>query len=287
MATVATPLPVMVMAELLGVPPTDHAQFKQWSDQRARALEPTITARERQVAVQAARAFDAYFRKVIDTQRALPGETLLHRLLAAEEAGDTLAPHELLVMLRLLLMAGNETTTNLIGNGMLALLRHPEQLQALQEQPQRLPAAIEELLRYDTPVQVDFRTILDPVEFAGRLFQRGQGVLLMLGAANRDPDVFPRPDHLDMTRTAASHLAFGRGIHYCLGAALARLEGRIVFETLFERFGDLRLLTAEPPFKDHMVLRGLTTLPLSARPRSPAGTARLTDRRHGRSGNDS
>jgi cytochrome P450 len=184
---------------------------------------------------------------------------------AAEEAGDTLTPHELLVMLRLLLIAGNETTTNLIGNGLLALLRHPAQLQALRDDPSLMPAAVEELLRYDGPVQVDGRTAMEDVELKGRHIQQGQSVVLLIGAANHDPDVFRHPEQLDITRKDGSHLAFGRGIHHCLGAALARLEGRIAFEALLARFPNLHLLTDHPPFKDQAVLRSLQSLPVSAR----------------------
>jgi cytochrome P450 len=276
--TIAYPLPVIVMAELLGVPPEERAQFKMWSDQRARVLEPTITARERQHAIQAARAFDAYFRDVIEARRKGPRDDLISTLVAIEEAGDTLSPYELLIMLRLLLIAGNETTTNLIGNGMLALLRHPEQLQMLKENPSLIPSAIEELLRYDTPVQLDGRTIMEDMDFKGRPWQRGQGVVLLLGSANRDPEVFHDPDRLDITRNEASHIAFGRGIHHCLGAPLARLEGRIAFEALLERFSDIRLLNEQPSFKDNVVLRGLKTLPLRAIGSQPANAGRLATR---------
>jgi cytochrome P450 len=276
--TIAYPLPVIVMAELLGVPPAERAQFKKWSDQRARVLEPTITPRERQDAIQAAKAFDAYFRDVIEARRMVPRDDLISTLVAIEEAGDTLSPYELLIMLRLLLIAGNETTTNLIGNGMLALLRHPEQIQTLQEDPSLIPSAIEELLRYDTPVQLDGRTIMEDMDFQGRPLQKGQGVVLLLGSANRDPEVFRDPDRLDVTRNEASHIAFGRGIHHCLGAPLARLEGRIAFEALLERFSDINLLTEQPSFKNNVVLRGLKTLPLSARAGRPAGIGRLATR---------
>jgi cytochrome P450 len=263
--TIAYPLPVIVMAELLGVPPEDRDQFKVWSNQRARTLEPTMTARERQDALRAAQEFDAYFLKIIEARRVAPQDDLISTLAAAEEAGDTLSQSELLVMLRLLLVAGNETTTNLIGNGMLALLRHPDQLQALRDDSGLMASAIEELLRYDAPVQVDGRTVMEDVEIDGHRLTRGQGVVLLIGSANHDPDVFSHPERLDITRDEASHIAFGRGIHHCLGAPLARLEGRIAFAALLQRFADLRLLTDHPPFKDNVVLRGLQTLPVSAK----------------------
>jgi cytochrome P450 len=264
--TIAYPLPVIVMAELLGVPPQDRAQFKIWSEQRARALEPTIKPHEIQAAIQAGNALDAYFLGIINARRQEPRHDLISALVAVEEAGDQLTERELLVMLRLLLVAGNETTTNLIGNGMLALLQHPEQLQRLRDQPDLMPSAVEELLRYDTPVQVDGRTVLEDMEIRGRQVKKGQGVILLLGAANHDAEVFTHPERLDITRRQASNISFGRGIHHCLGAPLARLEGRLAFAALLERYSDLRLLTAQPSFKDNIILRGLRTLPVGATP---------------------
>lgn len=263
--TIAYPLPVIVMAELLGVPPKDRAQFKYWSDRRARALEPTLTQSERQAAIQAAVELDAYFLGIIQERRAEPRNDLISTLVAVEEQGDKLTQSELLVMLRLLLVAGNETTTNLIGNGLLALLLHPEQMQALRDTPSLMESAIEELLRYDTPVQVDARTALEDTELRGRHITSGQGVVLLLGAANRDADVFSNAEQLDITRDEASNISFGRGIHHCLGAPLARVEGRIAFEALLERFTDLRLLTQRPTFRDNLVLRGLITLPVGGK----------------------
>src|SRR5919201_4697722 len=264
METLATPLPVIVMAELLGVPPEDRARFGHWSHQRARVLEPSISERERRAAVKAAQQFDVYFFRIIKQRRAEPRDDLISALVAAEAAGDQLTQDELLVMLRLLLVAGNETTTNLIGNALLALIRHPDQLQLLRQNPSLMTSAVEELLRYDSPVQVDGRTALEAVEIGGRHIQKGQGIVALIGAANRDPEVFRDPERLDITRREASSLAFGRGIHHCLGAPLARLEARIAFETLLERFAEIRLLTEHPPFKDNVVLRGLKALPVAA-----------------------
>jgi cytochrome P450 len=255
------------MAELLGVPSQDRAQFKIWSNQRARALEPTIKPHEVQDAIRAGNALDAYFQDIINARRKEPHQDLISSLVDTEESADALSQHELLVMLRLLLVAGNETTTNLIGNGMLALLQHPEQVQLLRDTPSLMPAAVEELLRYDPPVQVDGRTVLEDVEIVGRQVRKGQGVVVLIGAANHDPEVFTSPERLDITRKEASNVSFGRGIHHCLGAPLARLEGRIAFEALLERFVDIRLGTDRPSFKDNIVLRGLKTLPLRATPR--------------------
>ena len=263
MEALAYPLPVIVMAELLGIPPEDRAKFKLWSDLRARVLEPTIKPDEIQKANQATYALDDYFREVIRERRAHPRDDLISTLILAEEAGDKLTSNELLVMLRLLLIAGNETTTNLIGNGMLALLRHPAQLQLLRNQPDLMENAVEELLRFDTPVQVDFRIARADLEFGGRGIRAGQGVIILLGAANHDPAVFPEPERLDITRRNASHLAFGRGLHFCLGAPLARVEARAAFAGLLERFPKLDLLNPRPAFKDNVVLRGLRELRLS------------------------
>jgi cytochrome P450 len=262
--TLAYPLPVIVMAELLGIPPQDRAQFKRWSDQRARALEPNITPREIQEANRAAHELDDYFCGVIKARRLEPRDDLISTLVATDEAGDRLTQDELLVMLRLLLIAGNETTTNLIGNGMLALLRHPDQLQKLRAHPDLMDTAVEEMLRYDTTVQVDFRSALEDVDLGGQRIIRGQGIMLLLGAANHDPEVFHAPEQFDITRREASHLSFGRGVHHCLGAPLARTEARLAFTGFLERFSDIRLLTEHPPFKDNVVLRGLRSLPIGA-----------------------
>lgn len=262
MAVLASPLPVIVMATLLGIPTQDRAQFKHWSDRRSRLLEPTLTAPELREANLAAHAMDAYFREIIAQRRLAPQDDLISTLVAAEEAGEKLTLDEVLVMLRLLLIAGNETTTNLIGNGMLALLRHPEQLQLLRETPALMEQAIEELLRYDTPVQVDARNVREDVDIGGRHMTKGQGIVLLLGAANHDAEVFSHPERLDLTRREAPHLSFGRGVHYCLGAPLARLEARLTLTALLQRFPSLQLQTDAPCFKDNVVLRGLRTLPL-------------------------
>ncbi len=261
---VAHPLPVIVIAEMLGVPPEDRAQFRVWSDRRARVIEPTISAREREVAAAAAEALDAYFRPIIAARRAAPQDDIVSALAHAEEEGDTLTEREMLTMLRLLLVAGNETTTNLIGNGMLALLRHPDQLTKLRDDPSVIPSAVEELLRFDSPVQTDFRRTIADREVNGFPVQRGQNIVLLIGTANRDPAMFEDPNRLDVGRRECHHLSFGRGIHHCLGAPLARLEGRIVLEMLLERFSSIGLRTDRPVFRNSIVLRGLQSLPVRA-----------------------
>ena len=262
MQTVAQPLPVIVIAEMLGIPPEDRTQFKIWSDQRARTLEPSIDARERALADAANKALNDYFRPIIEERRAAPQDDIVSALAQAEEEGDRLTELEMLNMLRLLLIAGNETTTNLIGNGVLALLRHPDQLQRLRDDPSLIPLAVDELLRFDSPVQTDFRRALEDCEVNGFPLKKRDNIVLLLGAANRDPDVFDEPDRLDVDRGDRSHLSFGRGIHHCIGAPLARLEGRIVLEMLLERYSQINLRGEQPRFRNSIVLRGLESLPV-------------------------
>ena len=262
MQAVAWPLPVMVIAEMLGIPADDRAQFRIWSAQRARLLEPTISRRERRAGGAASRAFDAYFRPIIEERRAEPRDDIVSALVRAQDEGTQLSERETLNMLRLLLVAGNETTANLIGNGVLALLRHPEQLQRLREDPSLIPRAVEELLRFDAPAQADFRRVLADCEVSGYPLRKRDNVLLLLGAANRDPEVFEHPDQLDVGRDQGSHLSFGSGIHHCLGAPLARLEGRIVLEMLLDRFKSMSLLGDRPQFRRGLLLRGLRSLPV-------------------------
>lgn len=266
MTAVANPLPVIVIAEMLGVPPEDRARFKDWSDRRARLLEPILTAQERERAAAAGDALDAYFIPIIEARRREPQDDIISALAMAEEEGDSLTEREMLLMLRLLLVAGNETTTNLIGNGVLALLRHPEQLALLREDPGRIPAAVEELLRFDTPVQLDVRGVVADCEMNGFPLRQGDAAVLAIGAANRDPDVFDAPERLDVLRSTGSNLSFGRGIHHCLGAPLARLEGRIALEMLLERYSSLKLLADRPAFRRGIVLRGLESLPVAGVP---------------------
>ena len=260
MHAVARPLPVIVIAEMLGVPPEDRERFRIWSTQRARLLEPMISPREREAGEAASKAFDAYFRPIIKARRTEPRDDIVSALARAEDDGGRLTERETLNMLRLLLSAGNETSANLIGNGVLALLRHPEQLQRLRNDPSLIPAAVEELLRFDSPVQADFRRVLADCEVNGFALRKRDNVVLLLGAANRDPDVFEDPDRLDIGRSQGSHLSFGRGIHHCLGAPLARLEGRIVLEMLLDRFPQIGLLQKRPRFRKGIVLRGLQSL---------------------------
>jgi cytochrome P450 len=258
----ATPLPVIVIAEMLGVPPADRVQFKAWSDDLGEGLEPLLSQEQLRRANAAARALLDYFRGIIAECRRAPREDLLSALVAAEEAGDRLSEQELLSMCVLLLGAGNETTTNLIGNGTLALLRHPDQLAKLKARPELIEGAIEELLRYDSPVQMTSRLAAADLEIDGVPVKQGTMVVGMLGAANHDPAVFPEPERLDIERAGGRHLSFGQGIHYCLGAPLARVEGAIAIRALVARTNNLHL-AGTPRWRDTLVLRGLRSLPVA------------------------
>ena len=259
----AYPLPVTVIAELLGVPAEDWPRFRAWSAALVASLDPMSARDDRSVAamLEAREALGAYLSEVIALRRREPGEDLISGLLSVEESGEGLSHLELVVMANLLLVAGHETTVNLIGNGVLALLRHPEQLALLRERPEIVGSAVEELLRWDSPVQLTARVALQPVELGGQLVEPGELVLALLGSANRDGDQFCDPDRLDLTRDPNPHLSFGRGIHFCLGAPLARLEAQIAIGALVSRFPRLRLAGAVRR-RPTVTLRGLSRLPL-------------------------
>jgi cytochrome P450 len=204
-----------------------------------------------------------YFRGLIAERRAAPRADMLSDLIAAEEAGDTLTENELLATCILLLVAGHETTVNLIGNGTLALLRHPAELRRLRENPGLIGSAVEELLRYDGPVQRTSRVPGEAVTIGGRTIDQGELVLPFIGAADRDPAQFPDPDILDIGRADNRHIAFGWGIHFCLGAPLARLEGQIAINALLQRLPKLALATDRPQYRQSLTLRGLQALPVA------------------------
>jgi len=204
-----------------------------------------------------------YFRQLIAQRRSSPRDDLLSGLIAAEEAGDKLSETELLATCILLLVAGHETTVNLIGNGTLALLRHPEQLRRLREDPGLIGSAVEELLRYDGPVQRTARIPSEDLTIAGHTIPKGDMVLPFIGAADRDPAQFPDPDRLDLGRADNRHIAFGWGIHFCIGAPLARVEGQIAIATLVRKLPKLALASEKPEHRLSLTLRGLKTLPVS------------------------
>ncbi len=262
----AYPLPVIVICEMLGVPVEDRDRFKEWGLDIARGLDGIMLPADSEVIRRshASRsAIGAYFRELIAERRAAPRADLLSALIAAEEAGDKLSENELVATCILLLIAGHETTVNLIGNGTLALLRHPDQLRRLREDPGLIGSAVEELLRYDGPVQRTARVLSDDVTVGGRTIPKGGMVMPFIGAADRDPAQFPDPDRLDIARADNRHIAFGWGIHFCLGAPLARVEGQIAINTLVERLPGLALATDIPQFRQSLTLRGLTSLPVS------------------------
>jgi len=263
MAVLAEPLPVMVICDLLGVPSGDWEQFKPWSTAIARMLDPDADEAQLQHAIPAVVGFVDYFRELIEKRRTRLRDDVLSALVAAESEGDRLSLPELFAMVILLFIAGHETTTNLIGNGTLALLRNPDQFAALCADPSLAAAATEELLRYDPPVQVTARTATADLEVNGIPLARGESVVLGLASANRDPRFVADPDQLRLARGAPTHLAFGHGMHHCLGAPLARMEGQIVFATLARRFPRMCLATEDPPYREHFVLRGLASLPVS------------------------
>jgi hypothetical protein len=258
----AYPLPVIVIAEMLGVPAEDREQFKRWSDE-AVASFGAISVEGMRRSLNAFKQLRAYFERVVEERRREPREDLLTALVVAEQEGDKLTMDEVYSTCILLLVAGNETTTNLIGNGLLALLRQPDQLDLLRDDPSLMESAIEELLRYDSPVQATSRFALEDVELDGHVLKGGQQAIVLLGAANRDPEQFDRPDEVDITRKDNRHVAFGHGIHYCLGAPLARLEAPAAFHALLERFPNLRLADKRPEPGDNIILRGLKTLPVA------------------------
>jgi cytochrome P450 len=258
----ASPLPVAIIAEMLGVAVEDRERFRHWSNEAVRLLGDG-TRDDRRRALVALDEMRAWLAGEIEGRRQTPRDDLLSGLVAAEEAGDRLTTSELFATCVLLLVAGNETTTNLIGNGVIALLRNPEQLALLRREPQRIAAAIEELLRYDSPVQLTSRLVLEKSELSGHRFQPGQQIVLLLAAGNRDAARFPDPDRLDVCRDDVRPLSFGHGIHYCLGAQLARLEAAVAFEKLLPRFPNLRFGRTDIVWGDNTVLRGPRVVPLA------------------------
>ncbi len=262
----AYPIPVTVICLMLGVPVEDRERFKQWGLDIARGLDAIMLPPDSEVArrsMVSRLALAEYFRELIAERRATPRADVLSGLIAAEEAGDRLSEHELLATCILLLIAGHETTVNLIGNGTLALLRHPDQLRLLRERPALIGGAVEELLRFDGPVQRTARIPSADITIDGRTIPKGDLVMPFIGAADRDPAQFPDPDRLDITRADNRHIAFGLGIHFCLGAPLARVEGQIAINTLLRRLPRLALATERPVFRQSLTLRGLESLRVS------------------------
>jgi cytochrome P450 len=263
----AYPLPVRIICDLLGVPAEDQDRFKDWSAALARGLDPDflLSAGERQSRMEAVLSFAAYFFELLADRRAHPGDDLLSQLARAEAEGDRLNEGELLSTCILLLVGGHETTVNLIAGGVLALLQAPDQLVRLRDDPGLTRPAVEELLRYVSPIQWTGRALLDDVEVAGTVLPKGAFVVTLLGSANRDAEAFADPARLDLSRSDNRHLGFGFGVHHCLGAPLARLEAGVALPALLSRAPGLALATDTIRWRENVVLRGLVDLPVSLR----------------------
>ncbi len=261
----AAPLPAIVTAEMLGVPAADCDQLKAWSADFAEVLgnfqhNPDRAARTVQCVVE----MTAYFRKAIQDQKQHPREGLINSFINAEIDGDRLTEEEIIANCIVTMVGGQETTTNLIGNGILSLLRHPDQMQRLRDDPSLVPSAVEELLRFESPSQHTARICPEDIELGGKLIRKGQAVIAVMAAGNRDPERFDDPDRLDIARPDNRHLAFGWASHFCFGAALARIEGQLTFEAIARRTADLRFETDQPlVWRENLGLRGLISLPVT------------------------
>lgn len=263
LATVLEPLPVTVIAELLGIPEADRHLLRPWSAEICLMYELNPSEDYARRAVRASVEFGDYLRDLSRARRANPGSDLISALAEVVEAGDRLTEDELIGTCVLLLNAGHEASVNGSGNGWWALFRNPDQLARLRADHSLLPTAVEELLRYDTPLQLFERWVLEDSEICGVQVPKGAELGLMFGSSNRDPDAFERPEALDLSRDPNPHISFGAGVHFCLGAPLARLEMQIAFETILRRMPHLELL-AEPEWKPTYIIRGLKSLPVRA-----------------------
>jgi cytochrome P450 len=265
---IAYPLPVRIICEMMGVPAHDVQRFSSWSQVLARSLDPDflLSDQDRQERLDALGGFAMYFFELLADRREHLGDDLLSQLVMAEDGGDTLSEGELLSTAILLLVAGHETTVNLLAGSILALLNSPDQKELLVQDPSLARNAVHEFMRFVSPVQLTGRAMLDDIEVAGTTLPKGSFVIMLLAAANRDPDVFADPNRLDIKRNDARHLGFGFGLHHCLGAPLARLEAEVVLPMLFSRTKDIRLLTPKPRYRDNVVLRGLAKLPIELTP---------------------
>ena len=274
----AEPLPVIVIAEMLGIPPDDRILFKRWSDRIVKSADDIFAERERLELGEGdgmppwiADEMGPYLLEITARRRREPRDDLISALLAAELDGERLSDADLLSFTWLLLVAGNVTTTNLITNAIHTLLRHPRELRKLRDDLSLLPSAIEEVLRYRSPVQFMFRIAVRDVEMGGRTIKAGARVIALIGSANRDGAKFPHPSRFDITRSPNPHLGFGQGIHYCLGAPLARLEAKVALPLLLERLPNLRRAGRRPLLPaEGLILHGVRSLPLRFTPGSPS-----------------
>jgi pimeloyl-[acyl-carrier protein] synthase len=263
-ADLAAPLPAIVTAEMMGLPTSDANQLKDWSADFAEVLgnfqhNPDRASRT----LKCVEEMTSYFRDAINQIRMEPRGGLINALLKAEIDGDRLTEEEVIANCIVTMVGGQETTTNLIGNGVLTLLRHPDQLERLRSDLTLIPSAVEELLRYESPSQHTARICREDTELGGKLIRKGQAVIAVMGAGNRDPERFPDPDRLDLGRTDNRHLAFGWASHFCFGAPLARIEGQLTFEALVRRTSNLAVEPGPLVWRDNLGLRGLTSLPVT------------------------
>ncbi len=263
-ADLAYPLPAMVNAEMLGLPPADWRQLIQWSGIFAEVLGNFQYSPNRaRLVLHSLEEMSAYFLAAVLDYQKHPREGLIGAFVAAEVDGDRLTEEEVVANAILTMVGGQETTTNLIGNGLLTLLRHPDQLEMLRADMSLMPSAVEELLRYESPSQQTTRLAPEDTELGGKLVRKGQTVMVVMGAANRDPERFPDPDRLDICRQDNRHVAFGWASHFCFGAALGRLEGQTALSTVLRRMPNLRLEPGPLTWRENLGLRGLTALPVA------------------------
>jgi pimeloyl-[acyl-carrier protein] synthase len=260
----AAPMPAIVMAEMLGVPTSDHEQLKAWSADFAEMLGNFQGNPDRALRiVRSVEAMEDYFRCTIQELRKRPHEGLINSLVMAEVDGDRFTEDEVIANTILTMVGGQETTTNLIANGLLTLMRNPGERERLRTDASLLPAAVEELLRYESPSQYTARLAPEPIVLGGKQIKKRQGLVAVMGAANRDPERFEDPDRLDLSRPDNRHVAFGWGPHFCFGAALARIEGQVAFGTILRRLGNIGLDQQELTWRTNLGLRGLTELHVS------------------------
>lgn len=261
-ADLAYPLPVLVIVEMLGFPAEDYEKFKRWSDDMTASLAMNATSEQHATAAEARNQLRTYFDQVVVPMRNRPADSLICRLRETEGQPGGLNREEIFTNAVLLLAAGHETTTNLIGNGVAALMRHRDQWDQLVADPSLIESAVEEILRYDSPVQWTSRVTGEPIELGGRSIEEGQLVLGCVGAANRDPAKFADPERFNIRRDDNKHLAFGTGVHFCLGAALARMEAQIALSMLAERYPHARWTGRKLNWMKGLTFRGVTSLPL-------------------------
>lgn len=263
MKAIANPMPVQVIARMLGVPETMYAHFMEWSEAIANFMgNPDRTANHARIAQEAVLALTEFFKQAVADRRQNKGDDLISLLIDIEADGESLTEEELYAQCLMLLFAGHETTRNLVGNGMWALLQNPEEMRELRENPEIIRTSVEELLRFESPIQYTARIVKEEIEICGTRLRRGQTILCMLGAANRDAHQFKDPDRLNLRRVNNQHLAFGAGAHFCIGNQLARLEGQAAILRMVQRFPEMRMAKERSEWAPNFGFRGLKTLPV-------------------------